>query len=70
MQDLPIAIIGRGLSGLYAAFLLEQCGIDYILLEARDRLNRLYNHFKTIVSKQSFQNNHFKINGLIDDTPQ
>ena len=39
MQDLPIAIIGGGLSGLYAAFLLEQRGIDYILLEARDRLN-------------------------------
>ena len=38
MQDVPIAIIGGGLSGLYAAFLLEQKGIDYILLEARDRL--------------------------------
>lgn len=38
MQDLPIAIVGGGLSGLYAAFLLEQRGIDYILLEARDRL--------------------------------
>ena len=38
MQNLPIAIIGGGLSGLYAAFLLEQQGIDYILLEARDRL--------------------------------
>ena len=38
MQNLPIVIIGGGLSGLYAAFLLEQRGIDYILLEARDRL--------------------------------
>ena len=38
MQNLPIAILGGGLSGLYAAFLLEQRGIDYILLEARDRL--------------------------------
>ena len=38
MQNLPIAIIGGGLSGLYAAFLLEQRGIDCILLEARDRL--------------------------------
>jgi len=38
MQDVPIAIIGGGLSGLYAAFLLEQKGIDYILIEARDRL--------------------------------
>ncbi|MDT3722633.1 FAD-dependent oxidoreductase [Pseudomonas oryzihabitans] len=34
-----IAIIGGGLSGLYAALLLERQGItDYVLLEARDRL--------------------------------
>lgn len=34
-----IAIIGGGLSGLYAACLLEQRGIrDYVLLEARDAL--------------------------------
>ena len=38
MQNLPIVIVGGGLSGLYAAFLLEQRGIDYILLEARDRV--------------------------------
>jgi len=32
-----IAIIGAGLSGLYAAYLLEQKGIrDYVLIEARD----------------------------------
>lgn len=37
-RDVPVAIIGGGLSGLYAAFLLEQKGIDYVLLEARDRL--------------------------------
>lgn len=34
-----IAIIGGGLSGLYAAYLLEQKGIrDYIVLEARTTL--------------------------------
>ncbi|HAG40411.1 MULTISPECIES: FAD-dependent oxidoreductase [unclassified Pseudoalteromonas] len=34
-----IAIIGGGLSGVYAAYQLEQSGItDYILLEARDQL--------------------------------
>ncbi|RQZ62325.1 FAD-dependent oxidoreductase [Burkholderia sp. Bp9004] len=36
MKKARIAIIGGGLSGLYAAFLLEQRGIDdYVLLEAR-----------------------------------
>lgn len=38
MISVPVAIIGGGLSGLYAAYLLEQKGIDYILLEARDTL--------------------------------
>ena len=38
MQDVPIVIVGGGLSGLYAAFLLEQKGIAYRLLEARDTL--------------------------------
>ena len=37
MQTARIAIVGAGLSGLYAAFLLEQqCIGDYVLLEARD----------------------------------
>ena len=39
MQAARIGILGGGLSGLYAAFLLEQKGIkDYVLLEARDNL--------------------------------
>lgn len=39
MQTARIAIVGGGLSGLYAAFLLEQKGIkEYVLLEARDAL--------------------------------
>lgn len=39
MHTAHIAIVGGGLSGLYAAFLLEQQGIkDYVVLEARDIL--------------------------------
>lgn len=38
MQDIPVVIVGGGLSGLYAAFLLEQKGIAYRMLEARDTL--------------------------------
>lgn len=37
MSNTRFAIVGGGLSGLYAAFLLEQHGVsDYVLLEARD----------------------------------
>jgi monoamine oxidase len=37
MHRARIAIVGGGLSGLYAAFMLEQNGIeDYVLLEARE----------------------------------
>ena len=39
MQVVRIAIVGAGLSGLYAAYLLERQGIrDYVLLESRDVL--------------------------------
>lgn len=39
MQTARVAIAGGGLSGLYAAYLLEQNGIkDYVLLEARNTL--------------------------------
>ena len=38
MQTIPVAIIGGGLSGLYAAYLLEKKGVDYVLLEARPTL--------------------------------
>jgi monoamine oxidase len=39
MRTTRFAIVGGGLGGLYAAFLLERLGIrDYMLLEARDRL--------------------------------
>lgn len=41
MKAARIAIIGGGLSGLYAASLLEQRGIeDYVLFEARTAYER------------------------------
>lgn len=44
MLKTSILIIGGGLSGLYAAYLLEQAGFkDYLLLEAKDHLGgRVY----------------------------
>lgn len=39
MHTVRIAIVGAGLSGLYAAYLLERQGItDYVLLEGREIL--------------------------------
>ncbi len=38
MKQASVVIVGGGLSGLYAALLLEKKGIDYILLEARPTL--------------------------------
>ena len=38
MNKASVVIIGGGLSGLYAAYLLEKKGIDYVLLEARPTL--------------------------------
>ena len=32
-----VVIVGGGLSGFYAAFCLQQAGIDFQLLEARER---------------------------------
>lgn len=37
MNQHDVIIIGAGLSGLYAALLLEKAGIDYVILEGRDR---------------------------------
>ncbi len=38
MMKTQVAIVGAGLSGLYAAWLLEQVGIDYVVLEGRNRV--------------------------------
>ncbi|MDN5681700.1 MAG: NAD(P)-binding protein [Ewingella sp.] len=36
MRQVQVAIVGGGLSGLYAAALLEQAGVDYLLIEGRE----------------------------------
>ncbi|MDE4778019.1 FAD-dependent oxidoreductase [Klebsiella quasipneumoniae subsp. similipneumoniae] len=38
MMNTEVIIVGGGLSGLYAARLLEKAGIDYLLLEGRERM--------------------------------
>lgn len=38
MSNSTVAVIGGGLSGLYAAQLLSQAGIDFVLIEARERI--------------------------------
>jgi len=59
MNGKKIAIIGGGLSGLYAAYLLEKKGItDYVLLEARDALGGRIMDF-TAQSEQQLQ--HFDL---------
>lgn len=37
-MDAPVIILGAGLSGLYAAYLLERNGIDTLVVEARERI--------------------------------
>lgn len=40
-----VAIIGAGLSGLYSAYLLDELGIDYVIVEARSRIGgRVLSH--------------------------
>lgn len=38
MTETPVAIVGAGLAGLYAARLLQAAAVDFVLIEARDRL--------------------------------
>lgn len=66
MENIPVAIIGGGLSGLYAALLLEQKGIDYILLEARDTLGGRI--IATSSQKQYFSENTSSTNSAADTT--
>ncbi|NQZ51917.1 MAG: FAD-dependent oxidoreductase [Moritella sp.] len=62
-------IIGGGLSGLYTAYLLEQLGKDYILLEGRARLGgRIYTEDKFDMGPSWFwPDMHPRITQLIDD---
>ncbi|WP_434138631.1 flavin monoamine oxidase family protein [Photobacterium leiognathi] len=55
MTHIKVAILGGGLSGLYAAYLLEQQGItDYLLLEVRDTFGGRIQSFTPENSDASF----------------
>ncbi|RWS09881.1 hypothetical protein B4U80_14721, partial [Leptotrombidium deliense] len=38
INDIKVGIVGAGISGLYAALLLQELDIDYEILEASDRI--------------------------------
>lgn len=57
-----IAIIGAGLSGLYAAYCLQRLGIDdYVLLEARDRLGGRIETFTNSTNDPKAESNAFDL---------
>ena len=48
-MDTDILIVGGGLAGLSIAWQLEQKGLDYRLIEARDRFGgRIHSHKNTL----------------------
>ncbi|GJE93595.1 FAD-dependent oxidoreductase [Phanerochaete sordida] len=50
----PIAIIGGGIGGLYAAYLLQYFGIRYTIYEASDRVGGRLHTYKGFKDSQSF----------------
>ena len=73
MESVETIIIGAGLSGIYAAFLLSQKNREYLILEARDRTGGRINgcEYEGLVSDMGpswyWPDIHPKITLLIDD---
>ena len=45
-EELKVCIVGAGISGLYAAWILKLLGVPYEILEASDRIGgRVYTHY-------------------------
>ena len=73
MESIETIIIGEGLSGIYAAFLLSQKNREYLILEARDRTGGRINgceHEGTVSDMGPswyWPDIHPRITGLIND---
>ena len=52
-MNTDIVIIGGGISGLHTAYQLQKRGIDFILIEARDRLGGriLSNNYESFIKR-------------------